>query len=223
MRGLAEFVSALMDPERQAGKYMERSAGSFMPTGVADIARSVDPQMRFTHDMISRLMSRTPGLTTTLPVARDIWGRPRSFESGLGPLYDTVSPIYSRREDVQPIDREMFDQVWFLGMPTKRIAGVSLTNRPEVFSRFLELQGQTPAAALGDAKLVERYGDRSLLDTLNGLVTGAHPLAKEYQALEKGEARRDFVKKIVGAYRRAARKRVVEEFPKVFSVPADEE
>lgn len=216
LRGVADFVAALAGSDAQGSNYIEKLGGSFMPTGAAEVARSIDPYMRATHDIISRLQSRTPGMTQDLPLQRDLYGRAKTYESGLGKTYDAVSPIYSRAEKPEPIDQEMMDQSWFVGMPNRKIGSVSLTDRPDVFSRYLELQGQTPASELGDKKLLQKYGDNNLLDTLNGMVTGTHPLSEEYKRLDKGEEREKFVRKVVNAYRKAARERLKEEYPKVF-------
>jgi len=212
LRGLAEFLTAMGGSDSQASSWMERTAGSFMPTAAAEVARAIDPYMRATHDMVSRLKSRTPGLSADLPPQRDVYGRAKSYASGLGKTFDALSPIYSHQEVIQPIDREQMDQGWYLGMPSRKVAGVSPDSQTEAYSRFLELQGATKASKLNN-KLAQQYGDNTLLETLNGLVTGDHPMSAQYQKLPKGDDRKKFVMKIVGAYRRAARARVAEEFP----------
>lgn len=216
LRGMAEFVEAVNQPDRQGSRYMEKMAGSLVPITATELARSIDPTMRVAHDMVSELKKRTPGLSSDLPALRDLWGRPRTYESGLGAVYDAVSPIYSKREKIEPIDQEMFDQGWFLNMPQRRVGGVTLSNHPEAFSRYLELRGQATPGQLGDKKLAERYGSGNLLDTLNAIVTGNHPLSDEYKKLDGGEAKEKFIRKVRDAYARSARVKLKEEFPKVF-------
>jgi hypothetical protein len=71
-----------------------------------------------------------------------------------------------------------------------------------------------PRPASSRTSWAQQYGDNTLLETLNGLVTGDHPLSAQYQKLPKDESRKKFVMKIVGNFRKAARARVIEEFPK---------
>lgn len=206
MRGMSEFVTAVMEPERQGVRYTERLAGSFMPAGVAEATRFIDPYMRATDDIVSRIRSRTPVLSQDLPLLRDLWGRERPMRSGLGAAYDAISPVYSRREDVQPIDREMFEHGFYL-LPPKKVS-----DDLAMQSRFMQLQGQAKPSELGDRKLMERYGDSNLLDTLNAVVTGTHKLSNDYRNLEETSEKRRFIMRIVSAYRKAARARVAEEF-----------
>ena len=63
--------------------------------------------------------------------------------------------------------------------------------------------------------LLDKYGDNTLLETLNGLVTGASDLAPEFQELESPDDREDFAKDIVSDYYRAAKEQIFEEFPEL--------
>jgi hypothetical protein len=216
MRGLAEFVEAISEPERQGSFWAQRFVGSFVPITASEVSRVIDPYMRMSHNMVSELKKRTPGMSSDLPALRDLWGRPRTLSSGLGATYDAISPIYSRQERVEPIDQMMFDDASFMAAPSRRVGGVSLTNHPAAFSRYLELRGQTRPSELGDKKLVNRYGDETLLTTLNAIVTGSHPLSSEFKKLDDAEARSKFVRKIRDDYAKAARAKLKLEFPAIF-------
>jgi hypothetical protein len=216
MRGLSDFVAALQSSEGKGQRWIDKFAGSFMPTGASEVARMIDPYMHATHDIISTLKSRTPGLSSELPMQRDLWGRPKMYQSGLGMAYDAVSPIYSSAEKIEPVDREMLRGNWFIGMPSNKVAGKSLSGHPEVMTRYLELQGQTPASKLG-AKLAEKYGDKNLLDTLNATVE-----SPAFQGM-KTSAKHAMVKGIVAEFRKAARGQLVKEFRSVFASPASDE
>jgi hypothetical protein len=215
LRGMAWFVAALQGSNTQMARYIDQMGGSFMPAGIATVARGIDPYMRASHDIISRLKSRTPGMSQDLPVLRDLYGRPKTYQSGLGKTYDVVSPIYSRREDIQPVDREMMLMSEYIGMPSNRISGVKLADRPDVFSRYLELQGQKTPQELGDIKLAGKYGSKNLLDTLNDIVTGQHKLSREYRDADMDDKIK-VLRKVSTDFRKAARKKLIEEYPKVF-------
>lgn len=219
MDGLADIVATVSDPERFAASWTKRFVGSFVPTIFRETARAVDPVQRETAGIIDELRNRVPGLSSGLAPRRDLWGREVSFESGLGRTFDALSPIYSRSARSEPIDRAMTEDGVFVGMPSKvfTIDGerVSLSTRPEIYSRYLELQGNTPASRLGE-RLAGTYGDLTLLQALNALVEGDLPdreLAAEYAAAPDPDERNKVIDKVVGAYRRQAREMVLGEFP----------
>src|SRR5690606_31183804 len=101
---VAELFTAMSDPERYGKGFFQRYAGSIVPTGVAEIARAMDPYALEADTMMERIRSRVPGLTKGLPPRRDLWGEAISYRSGLGAIYDAVSPIYSSQAKESPID-----------------------------------------------------------------------------------------------------------------------
>jgi len=231
MSGLSEFIDVLHNPQRAEG-FAARTIAGFVPAGVGEVRRQVDPYMRYTHDIVTALKNRTPGLSADLPVARDMWGRPRVFESGLGKTYDAVSPIASRLESPEPIDREAMLHDFNMAMPDWRLSygqgvNVSLRNRPEAYSRFLELRGQVRPSDMGDdnrdaVRLIRKYGDAPLLDTLNTIVAGKHKLSAEYEEAGSGRGggKDEMITRIVSDYGRAAKARITEEFADVADTAA---
>lgn len=325
MQGLSDLAEAVNDPTRYAESYVKRFAASFfVPAAVREVKSAMDPVQRETATIIDEIKSRLPGFSETLPPRRDLWGRPISFQSGIGPLYDALSPIYGSSYKPEPIDLEMQQDGWFLGAPEKSFTingeRVPLKGRPDIYSRYLELQGTTkpsdfgkPQAfeqgafnlkvidgdtiilngeririvnisapelkgedadagamtasrleellksgritvdrrgedryqrtlaaiavneldvgetlieeglagtfpgseakmALGE-RLIDRYGDRTMLEVLNAVVTGEDERSAAYDELETAEDREDFLKKIVADYRKAARSVLFIEYP----------
>ncbi|MGH6697583.1 thermonuclease family protein [Sphingopyxis sp.] len=105
LSGISDLLSAADDPERFGSAFIKRLAGSIaVPTGVAQIARTMDPTARETPDIASTIQSRLPGLSDNLLPKRDVWGRPLVNEGGLGP--DIVSPIWTSADKNDPITRE---------------------------------------------------------------------------------------------------------------------
>lgn len=222
LQGMSGFVEALAGSERSASGYVEKTVASlFAPTLGAEIARFQDPYIRETHDIVSKIKSRLPGLSQDLPISRDLYGRPRTYESGLGKLYDAVSPIYSSKEDVLPIDREQMENGFYFGNPQRKVGDVSLKTKPEIFSRFLQLQGQTKPSEMGAAALVEKYGDRPLAEVLNAIVEGDDPLSAGYKQQDTPDEKKKFLMKVVGDFRTAARVQIAREFPKDFEEAGD--
>jgi hypothetical protein len=160
--------------------------------------------------MLERIRSRVPGLTKGLPVRRDLWGEPISYRSGLGAIYDTVSPIYSSQTKESPIDKEMIRLDSFVSMPARKTGfdgvRVNLDNYHGAYSRFVQLAGneaKDPAWGLG-AK-----------DFLDQVVTGKHPMSQVYERFSDGSegGKADFIRTTINRYRDIAKKQLLEEFP----------
>lgn len=211
MEGLSQLFEAVANPERGGMKqYLENLAGTLIPTGVAQVERVQDPYLREARTMLDAIRARTPGISDQLPARRDLWGRPISFESGMGVAWDFTSPVYTRKADAEPIDEEILKQGMNIQMPSRvqNFDGVpvDLDRHPGAYSRYLELAGNKlkhPAWGLG-AK-----------DFLNQVVTGKHALSAVYQLRTGGPdgGKESFVKDQLAKYRDRARKQLIAEFP----------
>jgi len=204
--------------------------------------RVEDLTIRDARGITSELKNRTPGLSSSLPPARDFWGRGRTYQSGMGTIYDALAPAPSRVFDPEPIDRAILDNGISPRMPPHtlsfgKVPGTSLYIRehPEFYSRFLELRGQVspsdwpgPAARpdaivnglpirqlTGKEFLLRKYGDRTLLETLNDVVRGLNnQLSPQYEQGSGGPhgGKSALIHHIVSDYTRAAKGRSAEAF-----------
>lgn len=138
LQGPADLLQATEDPERYGKSWALKWAGSFVPAGVAQFARTKDPYIRDARTLIDTYKSRLPGLSTEVLPKRDIWGNELRREGALGP--DIASPIYlsSLKDDF--ISREMLRLgVWKAPVPRK-IRGVDLT--PEQYDEYAATAGK---------------------------------------------------------------------------------
>lgn len=228
--GMADLFQAMSDPDRYAESYLNRMAASFVPAAIRQIEGAVDPEVRRVTNLVDGLRARIPGLSETVPVMHDLWGREVTNASGLGQAYDAISPIYSRRSDPQPIDRELQRIGYFPAMPAASLTfdgeRFSLRNRPEVYERYVVLQGATPASAFAPARTatgkltarsarLQSYGDASLMETLNAIVEGRHALSAEYADTDDA-GREELIRRTISDYREHAKERLREEFPDAF-------
>ncbi len=234
LQGIAGIVDALhaSDPAR----HIERVFASLVvPGAVTEARRQVDPYMRYVSDLSGELRNRIPGLSSSLPAARDMWGRPRSYQSGLGQVYDAISPIAVRTFNPEPIDKEALKEDFNLMMPTRLITlgGQKFKLNDEQYSRLLELAGRMKPSEIGvdrfdvdrvsergeprkGADFVKKYGDISLLDLLNAIVDGKHAVSADYAGKSGGRngGKDNYVTRaLVGRYRRAAAAKLFEEYP----------
>jgi len=230
LRGIADFFEAVSDPRRFFPTYGERLAAGFVPAFGREIATAMAPEMTRSTNTLERMAERVPGLRDDLAVRHDLWGRPITYQSGLGAGYDAISPIYSSKLDPEPIDLELQALGYFPGQPTRTITrdGVAynLKNEPEAYEEFMVLQGSTPASQLpvvmksngeldASSARLRSYGDATLLETLNAIVSGQHALSAEYADLTTDE-RGDFVRRVIRDYRTAARGLLIERHPELF-------
>lgn len=219
LTGVSDLMTAMSDPERYGQNYFERFAGSVVPAGVANVARAMDPYALEANTMLDRIRSRIPGLTADLPPRRDLWGEPITYRSGLGAIYDSFSPIYSRREKPSPIDEEMLrlsesvDNA-FVQMPSRNTpfngVMINLDRYPGAYSRFVELAG--------NATVSQDYGAPfpgiGAKDYLDDMVAGEGGASVQYRLLSD-EAKGEMIKSVVSKYRAAAKRQLLAEYPAI--------
>ena len=134
MSGVAQTIdvlsstSAEVDGEsKKAKRYIERMLGSFVPAGVAQLERTISPEMSATEGIIEKFRSRIPGLSNDLPPRRNIFGEPVVLEGGIGP--DIMSPLYTSTYKADKVAEEIVRQQTRITMPRNVINGVKLDTR----------------------------------------------------------------------------------------------
>lgn len=157
LSGISDMLAALDDPERFGDSFIKRFAGSAaVPTGVAQIARTIDPTMREAPDAMTTVQSRVPGLSDNLLPKRDVWGRPIEKEGGLGP--DILSPIWTSTEKGDPATHEALRVGATISPPSKRVNGEML--EPKVYDKLQAVTG--PLAHKWVSELIELPEYRAL-------------------------------------------------------------
>ena len=212
LSGLADLFEAVSDPKRYTESFVQRLVGSTVPAIVGEAARTADPYAREVFGMLDAIKRRTPGLSDDLPLRRDLWGRPVTYQSGLGWAYDVFSPIYTKPAKAEPIDDEMLRLGKAVSMPSKRATfqgvNIDLNNYPGAYSRYVELAGN---------ELVHPNYDMGAKDLLNAIVSGEHFLSDVYNQGTEGVdgTKAEIIDAIVGEYRKLAREQVLQEFPEI--------
>lgn len=212
MSGLSDMMEAMANPKTAAEGYVSRFAGGFVPTLSAEAAKFNDPYMLEINSMIDAMKARIPGLSKDLPARRDLWGRAISYRSGMGSFYDAISPIASRRENPEPIDREMLRLEAYVAAPSKRVSfdgvTVDLTRFGEAYSRYAQLAGN---------EVKHPAWGRGCMDYLNEMVEGKGALSGVYKMYSDGPegGKADFIRATINEYRRYARAQLLHEYPKL--------
>ena len=175
LSGLGDLVDAVNDPSRYAKGWMKRTAGSLaIPAGVAQVARTVDPTLREADTVLDAVRRRVPGMSQSLPVQRDMWGRPVTSEGGVGP--DIVSPIWLSTRQGDPVNNAL------LGADVTVPAFIRKDMTPDEYGRFREQAGATSyndiAGLIGSPDWATMPGDDQQ-EAVNKIVKAARKLAKE--------------------------------------------
>lgn len=149
LRGVSEVVEAWNDPDRYGAQYIQRLAGTAIPTGVAQWARTQDPYLREARSVLDKIKERIPGYRETLPVKRDLFGEAIRLEGSAGP--DIISPIYTSAAKNDPVIGELIRLGIAPAKPTRQIRGAELN--AEEYDKLQEVTGR--AARRGLTALVK--------------------------------------------------------------------
>lgn len=229
LTGFAGIVEALSDSKRYGEGYVDRTVASLVPSGVANVARQLDPYQKAVSDAVSALRARTPGLSASVPNRVDFWGRDIKLSSGLGWGFDMLTPVkVGAATKPEPIDTEMLRLKMYPTHPGSMvIEGVSipLRNEPEAKRAWIIYTAATPASDLPatprkrTADPITRYGDLTLLESLNAIISDKPAdngfiaqLQFDYAAATDDD-KQDILQKVIRHYRSAAKTRVLDEFP----------
>lgn len=213
LEGLSRFFETLANPKTEGEHQAQSLVGSAVPAGVAAADRLMDPYQRSVYSMLDAMKARTPGLSETLPLRRDVWGDPISHDSGMGKAYDLLSPFQTRQPTDSPIDTEILRLGANVNLPAAKVsfgqgASVDLRKTPEIYSRYVQLAGneyKDPAWGLG-AK-----------DLLNQIVSGNHPLSPIYNMKSDGPdgMKAEMIHGLMNQYRAGARQQLLTEYPQL--------
>lgn len=223
MTGAADFSAAVDDPSGRSASYLKRYLSAYTtPALVRDIGQAIDPTYRFTTNFLQDMRKKWGFGQDYAPVP-DAWGRALTSESGVGFLYDMVSPFRARTGKQEPIDAAMERDGWSVWNPPKKFTilgqDIKLTgDRYPIYWRFMNLRGQTKPSAMPEIYgqlLQEQFGDLTMLETLNAIVTGQHELSPQYAATIGPEGREAMIKRVISAYRNVAKAIVLDEHPEL--------
>ena len=216
MWGVAQFFDTMSDPRRHGEGYVQRMMGLLAPSGLAYVARLQDPYQKAITDWQESVMARIPNTDGTY--LRDKWGERIDQSSPFGVAYDAVVPLAARQRDPYPIDEELERLDLMIGNPRKILsydgANVNLKNKPEIYQRYLELQGHA-LTQYPDGSPIDPTGE-GLVGALSLLVTNGHPDSWIYNnemtdGPDGGKAY--MIRSIVERYREVAKYQLIEEFP----------
>ena len=206
LTGITEVMEVMDQPDRNFLNWINKRAGSYVPTGIKQIADltgfpTSDPVMREVRNVLDSIMSRTPGFSKNLPPDRDIiTGDAKQFDSVINPFAVTTT-------NADPSKALVLGELARLQIgvekPPRNIGLIELT--PQQYDRLIVLI-TNPVSKKGKTKtsLVEALEKkmRSNLYDLDRKKFGDIP--DDADALEGDSPRIRAVRRIISRYRSQA-------------------
>lgn len=214
LKGLDSMLNFVKDPVKNAEAFGGNIVGGFAPTLFSQMQNAGDERaLRETRSIFDYFLKRTPAVGT-LPLKRDFLGDPLVMKTAAFGIKGTgvINPFYFSHDSDDIVDQELAELKHGFSMPDSKLHNAIQTkdiyndDGRQAYDRWLELTGTT------------KIGNKTLKQQLRKLVT-----SKGYQAMPM-ESRDDLglksprikaVLKIVGAYRRKAKREMISEFPDV--------
>lgn len=144
LSGISDVLSAVNEPDRYSQGWLKRLAGSVVPAGVAQVARTTDPTLREAETILDAVRNRIPVMSRSLQPRRDMWGEAIKSEGGIGP--DILSPAWlsTRRND--PVNNALLTAGIRIGQPRREVGGERLNALD--WGQYRETIGQVGRNAL---------------------------------------------------------------------------
>jgi hypothetical protein len=199
LQGLSDAIEAVSNPDRGMQKYVQSFARTLVPTGLRQIARTIDPTVREARGVLEAIQQGVPGWASGLPPRRNIFGEPILLQGGLG--HDLVSPIYTSTVKDDVVSAEIARHRINVSMPSRVIEG----RRPP--SIRLEAPRAIEGVELSPAQY-DRYvqlAGAGLRDELAALIE-----SPVYQSASDGPdgGKALMIRHVIGAHRQGARARL---------------
>jgi len=148
LKGLSDLILAIVDTERYGDQYIQGQAGTIVPTGIAQLQRSMDPYLRYSVSSMDRIKSRIPGLSEELPRRVDVFGRDiRLSPEGQPALVNLFNPMYIRQYDNDPVAKELYRLNVMISPLLKRIGEYKLT--PVEYTNYQRIVGRLVHRQMG--------------------------------------------------------------------------
>ena len=214
LTGLADTLEAIQSPTQDAAKALLKLTGTIVPTGAAQVARTMDPTLREVNSITDSIIARVPGYSSTLPARLNLWAEPVTLRGGLGP--DIASPIYTKTPELKPVSEEMVKQGVSVGMPGKWIFGKPMGKDPLNEPSVKDGVPLEPAEYEKFVKLAAGHGLGSRMPLLKDAL-GALIKSDTYQRMSDGPdgVKAQLIRDRIYMYREAARQVLIKDSPEL--------
>jgi hypothetical protein len=212
LAGIDKFFSLIFDPESTSGaKYLGAAAGGFIPN-ILNQGQSItgDQELKEVRDFADVILKRIPGVAMDLK--RNPLGEPvvQEYFEGISGVLNPLNPIMWGGEKNDEVLTELARVAHGFSAPSTKLDGlIDLTNfdgpdNRSAYDRWLELQSKI------------KINNLTLRQSLTKLINN-----KEYRSLDPQSfsglpsPRVAYLQRIIGRYRKAAKKQMLKEFPEI--------
>jgi hypothetical protein len=169
LQGINSTIDAIKDPERSFKGWATNFIGSFIPTLMANVARSTDDRERRVDGPIERIKSRVPGLRNKLEPQVSSLGKQVETPPASTVLFDASRPGEAQASQTDPLVKELrrlMDE-GYASTPTKLGTNAGYkTVTPEQNTKLLEVTGKEVRKAVQE--VMESSAYRTYDDEMKG-------------------------------------------------------
>ena len=198
-KGIADLIQMLEDPKRYGESYMKNLSTTAVTPYSSALRRATsdfDQTAREAWTWMDKLKSKLPGLSNDLPPKHDLLGNPVVRLDYVGPAF--LSPFAVGKEKDDPVYSELARLEMFYDKPEKDLFGLGEDVDAETYSEFMRIRGQ------------HRFPGGSMQERLDQLFDSSF-----YNEELSDVGKREMVGKIITAYTRAARGKMLKEDPEL--------
>lgn len=130
IKGIADVMDLIQSPVGEGAGIAKRMIGSTLQpfSGVAAVARLVDPTVKDVQSITDGIFARLPGFSKLVPAQQNLWAEQIHLDGGLGP--DIISPLYTKSIKPHPASEEMTRLEMSVAMPGRTIFGPAPAGDP---------------------------------------------------------------------------------------------
>lgn len=200
-QGISDFVGAMSDPDRNGKRYLEKLSTSAIPTVSRQAEASLSPELSQVDGIVSRIKSKTPGLSKSEPPLRGRWGQKIKLD-GTAYLPEAISPFYVAKKEWTFVDQEIKDLGITMRHPTRNLEGVEITRAQH--DRLVVLERQEV-----------KVGNKDLKQAIEHLIKNNGIYKRSDKKGGPDGVRAHLIRKIVARYRTRAKQLLQREFPEI--------
>ena len=125
LRGIADLMNVITDPERYSEQWLKNQATSVIPTGLGYLKNLNDPIIREPGSIPESIKAKLPGFSRGVPPKLDVWGRPIALDGTLTQRALLPGGVTTTKPDMTESELLSLDR--FPAKIMKRYKGIKLT------------------------------------------------------------------------------------------------
>jgi len=137
LQGVSRGLKAINEPERFGSSFVEQTVAGVVPSVIGKTARTIDPKLRVSDNVLQAIQAKIPLLSGKLPPRVDSLGQVVRVPGG---RLNLIDPFASTTPKDSPVLKEARRIDNPIGVPSDTVNKIKLT--PREFSVYQQIQGQ---------------------------------------------------------------------------------